>query len=282
MLETERYAEAAGLLQFLLSCEVQDTRQYEEWEALLNWIQEAFPVSASDPGVVVRTEMPLSDEEDEETDFARKRAQAKFAEDKGYALRLLQTVTEKPLSEHTFLALEQLAFIQSPDIDITLHKWLEENAHHPILEFRVLQTLRKRGNIGIVLLKREHEVLAIDVEAIPLAPEDFPAAVINVVERVAQEAQVHNPALFYFAQEFWFQFIMSAYGTSDYRSMLSEEDASLDIWAAALHRTVAESLQGDDEDEEIRVAYGITDSLRLRFEQAHRVMQHFAVNGAIF
>lgn len=284
MLETERYAEAAELLRFLLRCEVQDSRQYDEWEALLGWLQEAFPAVLSGEGV--RKGNDYNDqphaEEEELDDFARRRAEAKFAEDRGYAIRLLQTVTEKPLSEHTFLALEQLTFIQSAEIDDVLQRWLESAPHHPILEFRVLQTLRKRGNSGNVRLTRGLEQALIDIESVPLTPEDFPDAVISVVERVAQEAQVHNPALFYFAQEFWFQFIMSTYGTKDYRSILSEEDTTLDIWAAALHQTVSESLQGDGEDEEIRVAYGITDSLRLPFEQAHRAMKQFALGGAIF
>lgn len=280
MLETDRYAEAAELLQFLLRCEVQDARQYEEWQALLNWLKEAFPNSLQPEGRGQQA-VPGGDEEDE-TDFARSRALAKFAEDSGYALRLLDTVTEKPLSEHTFLALEQLVFLDSPEIDKRLTQWLEQTTHHPILEFRVLQTLRKRGALGQVVLKRNMEQIRIDIETIPLTPEDFPPAVLGVVERVAQESQVHNPALFYFAQEFWFQFIMGAYGTADYESILSEEDASLDIWAAALHQTVSESLQGDDDTEEIRDSYGITDSMRLRYEQAHRAMRSFATGGAIF
>nr|WP_223068234.1 hypothetical protein [Paenibacillus caui] len=276
MLETERYADAAELLRFLLKCEVQDPRHYDEWGALLNWLNEAFPASSQPP------EKPREVQAEEEEGFARRRAEMKFAEDKGYAERLLQTVTEKPLSEHTFLALEQLSFIQAPEIDETLRKWLESGSHHPVLEFRVLQTLRKRGGSGSVELPRAEEHIGIDIESVPLGQEDFPAAVQNVLDRVAQEAQVHNPALFYFAQEFWYQFIMGVYGTSDYRSILSEVDASLDVWAAALHKTVTESLQGNRADEEIRTAYGITDSLRLRFEQAYRSMKQFAARGAMF
>ncbi|GGA36360.1 hypothetical protein [Paenibacillus physcomitrellae] len=282
MLETERYAEAADLLRFLLQCQVQDDRHYEEWEALLKWLQEAFPAAAAGTGQGV----PVMDvtEDAEESDFARKHAEMKFAEDRGYALKLLQTVTEKPLSEHTFLALEQLSFIQSPEIDEALVKWLEREERHPMLQFRVLQTLRRRETGGVVRIWRGGELSTIEIDAVPLTPEDFPPAVQDVLDRVGREAQVHDPAMFYFAQEFWYQFIMGVYGTADYASVVREEEASLDIWAAALHQTVTESLQGGDGKavEELRAAYGITDSMRLRFEQAHRAMKQFASTGAIF
>jgi hypothetical protein len=283
MLETERYAEAAELLRFLLQCEVQDSRHYGEWEALLQWLQEAFPASNAG-GDAMHPEMAGEFEESGESDFARKYAEMKFTEDRGYAARLLETVTEKPLSEHTFLALEQLAFIPSREIDTVLLNWLEQKEQHPMLQFRVLQTLRKRGTEGSVHLIRAHERVVVDIESVPLAPEEFPPAVQDVLERVGREAQVHDPALFYFAQEFWYQFIMGVYGTFEYRSIISEEEVSLDIWAAALHQTVTDSLQGGNAkaDEELRATYGITDSMRLRFEQAHRAMKQFAAEGAVF
>ncbi|GJM79232.1 hypothetical protein HMSSN139_17280 [Paenibacillus sp. HMSSN-139] len=43
MLETERYGEAVELLQFLLQCQGEDPRHYEEWQALLDWLLGAFP-----------------------------------------------------------------------------------------------------------------------------------------------------------------------------------------------------------------------------------------------
>ncbi|WP_238996733.1 hypothetical protein [Paenibacillus pinistramenti] len=280
MLETECYAKAAELLRFLLRCEVQDDRHYEEWGALLKWLEEAFPASAG-----AGKDKPGAEEEEpeHEADFARKHAEAKFAENKDYAAKLLQTVTEKPLSEHTFLALEQLAFIQSPEIDDALLEWLERGERHPMLQFRALQTLRKREAGGTVHLIRARGRVTIDIDSVPLTLEDFPPAVGDVLERVGREAQVHDPAMFYFAQEFWYQFIMGIYGTAEYASITREDDASLDIWAAALHQTVTETLQGGSggPDEDLRAAYGITGSLRLRFEQAHRAMKQFAAESAV-
>ncbi|MNI80216.1 hypothetical protein D3C73_1367310 [compost metagenome] len=73
---------------------------------------------------------------------------------------------------------------------------------------------------------------------------------------------------------------MAVYGTMDYTSMLSEDHAVIDIWAAALHQMIADSLPGGVTDEEIRDLYGITDSLRFRFEQACRSMRQFVAAGA--
>ncbi|WP_234414482.1 hypothetical protein [Paenibacillus sp. CAA11] len=275
MLETERYQEAVDLLEFLLQCQGQDPHHYDEWRALLEWLKDAFP------GVKGSAEERSNwQQEDEgEEDLARRHAEAKLAEDQGYAMKMLNVVTNQPLSEHTFLALEQLAHLEAPDIDEALLTWLAGREHHPLLQFRVLQTLRRRGIQGTVQLMRGQELVTIEIETVPLRPGDFPDSVQSVLERVGQEAQIHDPTLFYFAQEFWYQFVMAVYGTMDYHSIQSEEDASLDIWAAALHQTVAESLADNRSDEEIRMAYGITDSMRLRFEQAYRSMKQFASKG---
>lgn len=277
MLETERYREAANLLEFLLQCQGQDPRHYEEWEALLVWLNDAFPESQeriSEGGGKAYAEQEPSEE-----NFARSHARSKFAEDQGYARRLLNTVITKPLSEHTFLALEQLSYLDAPEIDEELLNWLAKKEHHPLLQYRVLQTLKRRGVQGTVDLFRGQEFVSLEIESVPLQPDDFPPSVQNVLERVGQEAQVHDPTLFYFAQELWYPFVMAVYGTMDYQSIVSEEDATLDIWAAALHQTVAESFTERKSDEDIRSSYGITDSLRLRFEQAYRSMKQFVAIG---
>lgn len=273
MLETERYGEAAELLRFLLQCQGQDERLYDEWRALLNWLAEAFPNLENSTG-----EHAAPQEEDEE-DMARRHLEAKLAEDAHYADKLLHTVINKPLSEQTLLALDQLAYIDKPEIDEALIDWLGQQQLHPLLQFRVLQTLRRRGTQGLVTLFRSGERVEIEVEFVPMNPEDFPQPVHAVLDRVADHTQVQNPTLFYFSQELWSQFIMAMYGTKDYLALLNEEDDYIDIWAAALHKTVSESIPDDIVEQEIRSTYGITDSLRLRYEQAYRAMRQFVTGG---
>ncbi|KKO51340.1 hypothetical protein [Paenibacillus sp. DMB20] len=277
MLENERYGEAKEVLRFLLRCQGQDERHYEEWQALLEWLEAAFPSASS--GAAGEGHLDEEDEEDE-AEMTRRMVREKLSQDAGYADKLLDTVMNGPLTEQTVLALEQLAYLDRPEVDEALTDWLKEKPLHPLLQFRVLQTLRRRGMSGTVVLPRGSETTEVEVDQIPLSPGDFPEAVQRILERVAEKTEVHEPTLYYFAQELWSQFIMAVYGTADYRSMLDNDEATQDIWAAALHDTVSESLKGIREEEEIRSSYGITDTMRFRYEQAYRSIKQFVSAGA--
>ncbi len=278
MLENERYGEAMDLLRFLLQCQGQDQRHYDEWQALLEWLEAAFPqYNRANSGA---DDMPESDEEEpDEDEMKRRNVQAKLAEDRFYADKLLETAMQEPLSEQNMLALEQLSYLEGAAIDDALVKWLQNKPLHPLLQFRVLQTLRKRGMQGNIELTRGQERARIDVEAVPLSPEEFPPQVGLITERVAGQTEVQEPTLYYFAQELWTQFIMAIYGTDDYFSIIDENDETIDIWAASLHQIVSESLTGSRSDEDIRYMYGVTDTMRFCFEQAYRTMKQFVAAG---
>lgn len=71
MLENERYGEAMKLLHFLLQCQGQEERHYDEWRALLEWLQAAFPqYEETSPAVLEERE---EEEEISEEDMARQR-----------------------------------------------------------------------------------------------------------------------------------------------------------------------------------------------------------------
>lgn len=273
MLESERYGEAMELLRFLLQCQGQEERNYEEWRSLLAWLETAFPY-ASQNGDAEGTSHPEDDDLREE-DMARILAKSKLTEDAGYPIKLLQRIMNEPLSEATILALEQLSYLEGGDVDEPLIAWVQGQNVHPILQFRTLQTLRRRGVQGTVKLIRGHETALVEIESVPLQNEDFPTQVSQVLERVAEQAEVHEPTLYYFAQELWWQFVMSIFGSDEYRKLLDGEDALLDIWAGALHQFVSESLNGNRQEEETRVMYGITDGMRFQFEGAYRAIKGF-------
>ncbi|WP_426252849.1 hypothetical protein [Paenibacillus pabuli] len=276
MLENERYGEAMDLLRFLLQCQGQEERHYDEWRALLEWLEAAFPHYGEDSPVVheEREEDYVSEE-----DMARQHARSKLEQDDGYADKLLRTVMEEPLSEQTMLALEQLAYLDRPEIDDSLTGWLKDKTLHPLLQFRVLQTLRRRGVQGVIAFTRGEEPVEVEIDTVPLRPEDFPLQIVQILERVADQTEVHEPTLFYFAQELWIQYVMAVYGTRDYMSMLEENDFMTDIWAAALHMTVADSLGGSHDEEDTRSMYAVTGAMRFRLEQAYRSMKQFVSAG---
>ncbi|WP_170970713.1 hypothetical protein NST83_18560 [Paenibacillus sp. FSL R10-2782] len=275
MLENERYGEAMAMLRFLIQCQGQEQKQYEEWEALLQWLEAAFPQYADRGAETDAT----ADDEINEAELARRHVRFKQEQDAGYGNKLLHMAMDEPLSEQTILALEQLSYLDLPEIDDALLKWIKEREIHPLLQFRVLQTLRRRGMEGTIEISRGDEKAEIEIESIPLQPDEFPEPIMRILERVADQTEVHEPTLFYFAQELWSQYVMAVYGTKDYRSMLVEEDGMPDIWAAALHQTVSESLSGNKDEEETRAIYGITDALRFRFEQVYRSMRLFVAAG---
>lgn len=274
MLESERYGEAMALLRFLLQAQGQEERHYEEWRSLLEWLEAAFPEAALNAEIG----RDASEEEQalEEDDMARSLVRSKVQEDADYPDKLLRKVMGEPLSENTVLALEQLSYLEGNVIDRKLMNWLEEENVHPLLQFRTLQTLRRRGAQGMIRLKRGIENPLVEIESVPLKNEDFPQQINLVMERVAEQTEVHEPTLYYFAQELWGQFIMAMYGGAEYRKLLEGEDDVLDIWAGALHQMVSESLNGTRQEEETRAMYGITDTMRFRFEGAYRSLRTFA------
>lgn len=277
MLENERYGEAMKLLHFLLQCQGQEERHYDEWRALLEWLQAAFPqYEETSPAVLEEQE---EDEEISEEDMARHHARMKLEQDDGYADKMLRTVMEEPLSEQTMLALEQLAYLELPKIDEALTSWLKDKSLHPLLQFRVLQTLRRRGVQGMIQFTRGEEQVEVEIDTVPLKPEEFPLQIVQILERVADQTEVHEPTLFYFAQELWIQYVMAVYGTRDYISMLEENDSMTDIWAAALHMTVADSFGGSHDEENTRSMYAVTGAMRFRLEQAYRSMKQFVSAG---
>ncbi|WP_239004634.1 hypothetical protein [Paenibacillus tepidiphilus] len=273
MLESERYGEAMELLRFLLQCQGQEERNYEEWRSLLEWLETAFPyaIRSDEP----QGEAPAEDQDMNEQDMARHLARTKLEEDSAYPDKLLNRVMNEPLSEATILALEQLSYLDGPQVDEKLMAWLQGSRVHPLLQFRALQTLRRRGAQGTLQLLRGQEASLIEIEDVPLVNEDFPVQISQVMERLAEQTEVHEPTLYYFAQELWGQFIMSIYGTSHYRKLVEGEEEQLDIWAGALHQMVSESLNGTRQEEETRTMYGITGSMRFQFEAAYRYLKGF-------
>ncbi|AIQ14114.1 hypothetical protein PDUR_20990 [Paenibacillus durus] len=272
MLESERYGEAAELLRFLLQCQGQEARHYEEWQSLLEWLEAAFPYALQDKYI---NESQAYEEDIGEQEMARQLAKTKLQEDPEYAGKLLHRVMHEPLSEATLLALEQLSHFEGDEVDYALTEWVQNPGIHPILQFRTLQTLRRRGVQGAVELKRGPQNIVVEIDNVPLNKDEFPSQIAQVLERVAEHAEMHEPTLYYFAQELWEQFIMSIYGSEAYYTILTGEDGILDLWAGALHQTVSETLNGTRNEEETRAMYGITESMRFQFEQAYRMLNGF-------
>lgn len=273
MLETERYGDAKSLLSFLLHCKGDAERHHTEWQALLGWLEAAFPEAHSIDGLPDSFE---EDEEENEADWARKHTLDRSEQDAEYLPKLLATLQSAADPDQQALVIGQLMHLAHPSIEEALRQWLAAPAHHPSVQFKALQALRKQGAAGPTPVWRGGETLLIEVADTPLSFGEFAQGVLDVLERVRQAAEVSDPTLSYFAEEFWKECVQTAFGTSIYRSMAEDDDGSRDIWAAALHQLLMEKLHGRLSDDSVREQYGITDELRFRYEQALRWLRQYA------
>jgi hypothetical protein len=269
MLETERYGEAVELLRFLKQCDSGDPRTSEEWDSLLSWLETTLPQSMHSSGE------GSSYEEDEITEPELARRTMLMKGDTYYVDGLLKALSESGAVDKQLLALEQLAFMEHPEVTDRLLDWLQDTPHHPIIQFRTLQSLKRRGASGPVTLLRQGSRHQVEIEETPLSPEEYPGMLYDVVGRVQRVSDVKEPALSYFAEQTWGEFLSFVYGSPVYELLRGMEVADLDIWAAALHYELQESMGQNPDPLTVQEQYGIAGEASLSWKQACLVLKSF-------
>lgn len=275
MLEAEQYGEAKELLRFLLQCQGEDARHYEEWDSLLTWLDMAFPEDGN--GEDGTGFMIAKHEEEDDEATLREQLLNPPDQDEAYVNQVLYIMQNHPMIDQQILALERAVYIQSPDMNDSIKKWLATSQVHPVVQFKALQCLRKRGATGPLALERLGETVELILEATPLSMDDFPSPVNRILERTEQAAEVDDPTLPHFARELWKESLQFLYGTAAYHWMLREDGDTVDCFAAALHLTLLLTVYGSANDDDIRDTYGITEGLRFRYEQACKALRQVAV-----
>ncbi|WP_199618423.1 hypothetical protein [Paenibacillus alkalitolerans] len=274
MLEAEAYGDAIRLLRFLLDCKTGDERTENEWSTLLEWLRNQFPDAEAEAERHETDEAEVGEEE-----LLRRTVSAKSSNDRTYAKRLLDAIHHSSLDKQ-LLALDQLAYVEDPDIGRQLLQKLQGNALHPFVVFKLLQTLCKLGVQGEATFGKLGEIVTVDIEKTPLSSEYFPPPLPEVSERVQQFAEVIDPTLSYFANQTWREFLAYCYGNSLYRELTHMTEESVDVWAAALHLTVTEAMYGEDgTSSEVLDIYGITEMLVPPWEQACKALRRFFQEG---
>ena len=272
MLEAEQYGEAKELLRFLLLCQGEEKHHYEEWENLLSWLDMAFPTYESS-GAGGSLE---ADDDEMEASF-RKEALIPGQYDESYVQQVLYIIQNHPVADQQILALERAAHLEHPAVNETLINWLTSRDLHPALQFKALQCLKKRGVTGEIQLERLGEPVVLDIEQTPLSMDEFPQVVLRVVERVELVTEVIDSSMPHFAKELWKDCLQCLYGTLAYNRLLKDDDDSVDCFAGALHQVLELSVYGRVNDDDVRDTYGITDTLRFRYEQACRSLRQVAL-----
>lgn len=270
MLETEQYAEAIQLLKFLLQCQGDDRRAFEEWRLLLEWLQ---------------TQLDALQDADEqsgdmsEADMLAKHVQARLDSDQYYMKKLLDMLLMEESIEKKFIALDQLVYIDHPNINDTLKRWIETVDLNPLVQFKVLQTLKLREVTGHIHMYRNGEKLEITIEDVPLHYEEYPQPIVAVLNRVQEVSEVNHPALSYFAEQTWKAFLSHIYGTLMYAQLSQMEGTAVAIWAAALHYIATETTLGLSEAEDTFELYGLSSDHLFQWEQAYRFFNQFIENA---
>lgn len=266
MLETEQYAEAIQLLKFLLQCQGDDQRAFEEWRLLLDWLQNQFDALQ---------DVDEQNDDVTEADMLARHVQAKLESDQYYTKKLLDMLLQEESIEKKFIALDQLVYIDHPHINDTLKRWIETVDLNPLVQYKVLQTLKLREVSGQIHMYRNGEHIEIDIMDVPLHYDDYPSAIVAVLNRVQEVSEVNHPALSYFAEQTWKAFLSHNYGTVMYDQLVHMEGITIDIWAAALHYISVETMQGLTEAEETFECYGLTEEHLFQWEQAYRFFKQF-------
>ena len=266
-LEQERYEDAKKLLKFLLSCTGGERQYAIEWGHLLHWLEQSFPSHEID-----------EDNEEIESEFRRAALtdygslQAIDASEK-----LMHVLQEQSNPEQILLALERAVYIEEPELNSQIITWLETQELHPIIQFKALTCLKKRNAKGHVKINRLNETIELFIEDTPLAMNEFPKNVNDVLEKVVLEVEVDDVTLVDLAHQLWIESVQLLYGTHHYR-LLEEGQAELvNCYAAALHHTLIILVYSETREEEIRDLYYITDELRFRYEQVSRVIRDLAI-----
>lgn len=267
LLETEQYAQALKVLQFLIQCQCEDKRLYDEWNALSDWLM------TMEYG---QTAEIIEEEEESETELVKKHLNTKIADNVQYVENLLHMLLHQPSLEKQILALEQLAYIDHAKIDETLHRWLADTELHPTVQFRALQILKRRGINKTIQIPKLGQQIEISIQDTPLTIEQFPPVFASMLYRIQQVSEVNNPALFYFAEQTWHEWLAYIYGTQTYHLLLEEETSQADVWAAALHLLLVESMFNFADERETKTLYGITDEQSFVWNRAVEFMRAFA------
>lgn len=268
MLETEKYHEAIELLQFLLQTKGNEREAYNEWESLLEWLQNQFSEYA---------EAPVSEaqENQNEADFLQDYVQGKLDKDDNYTERLFQILTGQVTLEKKLLVLEQMAFVTDKDMTKKVRHWLEQEESHPLVAFKALQSLKQQGETGVIHIHRDEELMILRIEDTPLEFTDYPEELQIVLDKVKEISEINHPALSYFAEQTWKELLSFTYGGSLYRQVLEYADENVDLCAAALHYISLELMEGPPNIKELLSWYGISEKSAKQWQQLCQTMRSY-------
>jgi hypothetical protein len=211
---------------------------------------------------------------DNEEGLLRQAVAEKTSENEEYPDQLMYMLMNGS-AEQKLIAIEQLNFVDHKDVSPAIIHWLKQSKLHPSIQFKALQTLKQRGEKGIVCMFKNGSEICLEIDETPLNEDEFPQVIREMLARLNEISEADHPDFSFFAHQAWNEFLVFAYGTPLYSQLLKQEEGSIDLWASSLHAVLQEMLFGSLNKEEIMEKYGITDSMVLRWKQTYTILRSF-------
>lgn len=272
LLESEQYGETVKLLNKLIDAQMGDLHVRREWSDLLSYLLMMFPDG----------QPPEDEDEDEVTEeqLLQSHVIAKYKDNDEYIERLLHIFEQPDQLERQIAILDQLRYIRHPKVARVIRRWLEEEHLPASIQFKGLQLLKQIGGTGSMALAKDNDLYIVAIEDTPLSSEEWPQAILAVIERLQTGSHQSQPELANFAEQIWYDFVTYAYGTALYTALIQlEEPGQIDTWAASLHYEVAQLLQGDVNRPDVFEIYEITGHMVQLFTEATTILHRFMQNG---
>lgn len=271
LLELGMEAEAAELLSFLTQCRVPDRNRRRVWRELAERLGAAEPER-----LPLR---PLFDENDVR--------QWASAFDPGAPAELPAAALE---AIHALPADAFTGSESAPRLIRAIRAWLKRQPRHPFLQFQALAALKRLGAVGWVRLppapvgssgssrtsggQQGPRGVRLRIERTPVSPDEHPAVVREVPERVRAVCESDCPALAELAADAWRDFVAIAYASAVYRDIVRDGKRGFTAaWSAALHAAVAASAGWPVSINRLLADYGVGDAMKPAFGRAFRAVR---------
>jgi hypothetical protein len=273
LIDQERYEEAYELCNWFMDISHLPPLYVKKIEALHTWLSMLLPKNEWGDNWQSREDETVDEAQDEQQLWLES-VRTKSRNKPEYTSQLLTDLHQGSM-EKQIIALEQLAYMQDEGIAIAICHWLEQEARHPFLQFRALQSLKLQNQLGKISLPREQGSLSVMIEHTPLRIEQFPSNILLVLSLLQDRGEVEQLDFIEFATQTWHEFLIFHYGTLFYRSLTEMNVKSAAIWASALQVVIADQFLQDRDRIEILARYEIGQQQIADWQTAYSILLKF-------
>ncbi len=268
LIETEQYEKVFHLVTWLRSQPHLSHSHITELQALYDWLRHIFE---DQPRI---DESILEDKLGDERKFLVDAVKAKSHHQPHYVEQLFELLDSGSIQQQV-QALEQLTHTDDSTVNLKLKAWLEQDIPNPFIQFKGLQTLKIRLHQGEIELKRRDQVIGVRIEDTPLDLYQFPSVFLQVLENLKAITDSDYPDFLFFAEQTWHDFLIFHYGTQTYRDLEKMGNMHVNIWAAALHTVLFESLYEDVDVIHIWETYQINEEQQTTWRETYAYLRKF-------